>query len=160
GVGPGGFAEALEEYGALVPGLWDVQPTPHNAYIQAAAETGTVGLLALLIFTGASAWALIGLARRRRFAPSVGDDEMALRRAVLWAMATVAAAGMVIWPLAHGYGEAVVLILAVGLSAGPAGPSPKPSGPSSTSTEGSAGSRESAATSSSAAPSSSRRPRP
>jgi O-antigen ligase len=117
GVGPGGFAEALDEFGALVPGLWDVQPTPHNAYIQAAAETGTIGLAAFLLFMAVCGWTLLRSARRGDVDAHVHDDEAGLRRAVLWSMATVAAAGMVIWPFAHGYGEAVILILAVGLSA-------------------------------------------
>jgi O-antigen ligase len=43
GVGPGGFAPGLDQYGALVPGLEDLKPTPHNAYVQAAAETGGAG---------------------------------------------------------------------------------------------------------------------
>jgi O-antigen ligase len=114
GVGPGGFAEALDEYGALVPALEDLQPTPHNAYVQAAAETGTVGLAAFLLVIVAAGVVLV---RSARSAPRLSDAEASLRRAVLWSMATVALAGMVIWPLAHGYGEAVVLILGVGLSA-------------------------------------------
>lgn len=111
GVGPGGFAEQVEVYAARIPGLWDYQATPHNAYVQMAAEAGIVGLLVFLLFLGACLTAFLRAART----PALAREE-SLRRALLCSLVTLLVASMGIWPFAHGSGEAVVLVLALGFS--------------------------------------------
>jgi O-antigen ligase len=108
GVGPGGFAERVEEYAPLVPELYDLQPTPHNALIQMAAEAGIVGLLASVVV----AVAIFRIARRHALAASDPAERKRLQ-ALLWSLGTIAVASMAMWPLAHGTGEAVVLVVAL-----------------------------------------------
>lgn len=112
GVGPGGFHEHLEDYGPAVPWLWDYVGSAHNAYLEIAAEAGLIGLLALLWFLSAN---LVVLLRSARAA----DDERdaALRRALLWAFAAACLAGFTAWPFAHGIGQLVMLVIAMGLVA-------------------------------------------
>jgi O-antigen ligase len=105
GVGPGGYAESLEEFGPQIPQLWDYLPTPHNAYVQMAAETGIIGLLVFVAFFA------VVLARQVRSVRAAGK-EAHLQRTVLWSIGTALAAGMVVWPFAHGTGQAVMLVLA------------------------------------------------
>lgn len=106
GVGPGGFALELDRIGARVPDLWDLKPTPHNAYIQMAAEAGVAGLAAFVALLGM----LLARALRLARSPSVDPGEASLRLTVLWALAVVCAEGMVEWPLSHGHGQLVILI--------------------------------------------------
>lgn len=108
GVGPGGFAPSLQQFGSQVPQLWDYLPTPHNAFVQMAAESGIFGLLVFIWFLGATLRALIRAARE----PSADAN---LRRAVLWSFAAGCVACLVVWPLSHGNGEAFILIAAIGL---------------------------------------------
>ncbi|MGH7500867.1 MAG: O-antigen ligase family protein [Longimicrobiales bacterium] len=143
GVGPGGYAESLEEFGPQIPQLWDYLPTPHNAYVQMAAETGIIGLFA---FVGFFAIILVQQIRRIRAEPRDAPDpasrqhlrlqsrigvvrnspvpsgivDAQLQRTVLWSIGIICAAGMVVWPFAHGTGQAVMLVLA-GAFAGRAG---------------------------------------
>ncbi len=113
GVGPGGYADSLGEFGPLIPQLWDYLPTPHNAFVQMAAETGIVGLAAFLAFL------TIAMLRLLRSARAIGAQtpgplaaRAGLLRAGLWSIATLCATGMVAWPFSHGTGQAVVLMLA------------------------------------------------
>ena len=108
GVGPGGFLPELDRVGWLVPRLWDFQPTPHNAYIQVAAETGLAGLAVFVAF-------LLALFRRAiQLARSPADPvRRSLHHAVLWAVAIALAEGMVEWPLSHGHGQLVMLSAAL-----------------------------------------------
>jgi O-antigen ligase len=116
GVGPGGYAGSLDRFGPQIPQLWDYLPTPHNAYVQMAAETGLFGLIAFTVFLGAT---VVAQVRRTRVEDATASAERAsLNRALLWSFATCCAAGMVVWPLAHGTGQAVVL-LAAGIFAVP-----------------------------------------
>lgn len=111
GIGPGGFADQVRDYAARITQLWDYQDTPHNAYIQMAAETGVLGLIAFCLFFGACLHLLLRAAR--------GSDpgrERGLRLALLSSFATVMVASLGIWPFAHGTGEVVVLLLALGFS--------------------------------------------
>ncbi|MET0400371.1 MAG: O-antigen ligase family protein [Longimicrobiaceae bacterium] len=114
GVGPGGFADQVVSYAARVTTLWDYQATPHNAYVQMAAETGTVGLLAFLAFLWACLRVLLRAARRPAAAPT-----RSLRLALLCSFATLAVASLGTWPFAHGTGETVVLLLALGFAPAP-----------------------------------------
>jgi len=109
GVGPGGFATELDRYAPLLPRLWDLKPTPHNAYVQMAAETGVVGLVALVLF-------LVAFFRvfRRGVLEAEEDHERSLRGALLWSFGIFVVAGLALWPFSHGIGEAVILILALG----------------------------------------------
>ena len=112
GVGPGGFAENLDRFAAQVSQLWDIQPTPHNAYIQMAAETGVIGLVAFVAFLTVTLWAL--LKEVRRSGRETGQrHRLDLRRALLWSFATVCVAGLVVWPFAHGPGQLVMLVAAM-----------------------------------------------
>jgi len=109
GVGPGGFGPELDRIGALVPTLWDLKDTPHNAYVQMAAETGLIGLAAFVAF-------LLALFRRSLWAArSSGDDpsDSSLRTAVLWAFGIALAEGLVEWPFSHGHGQLVILTAAM-----------------------------------------------
>ena len=111
GVGPGGFELELDHYGILVPSLFDFQPTPHNAYVQWAAETGAAGLLLYLGLLG-------GFLRRSARAIRVGGAaEASLQRALLWSLGVLVIAGLFVWPYSHGTGQAVILILALVASA-------------------------------------------
>ena len=112
GVGPGGFADNLDRFGAQVSQLWDIQPTPHNAYVQMAAETGVIGLVAFVTFLAVTLWGL--LKEVRRAGRETGRrNTLDLRRALLWSFATVCFVGMVVWPFAHGPGQLVMLVVAM-----------------------------------------------
>jgi len=111
GLGPGGFADQVESYAAQVTSLWDYQPTPHDAYVQMAAETGVVGLVAFVGFVCAGLLALRRLAR----APAP-QGEASLRLALLCSVACLWATSFGIWPFAHGTGEAAILVLALAFS--------------------------------------------
>ena len=112
GVGPGGFADNLDRFGAQVSQLWDIQPTPHNAYVQMAAETGVIGLVTFVAFLAVTLGAL--LQEVRRSSRETGQrNTLDLRRALLWSLATVCFVGMVVWPFAHGPGQLVMLVAAM-----------------------------------------------
>lgn len=129
GVGPGGFAPELDRVGAQVTALWDFQATPHNAYVQMAAETGILGLLAFLAFLAAVSWVAIRSIRRVGAGRDAGPG-VALRRTLLWSFATVCFAGFVVWPFSHGPGQVVMLLVALLVAAdrGGEGGSPVPGG--------------------------------
>jgi O-antigen ligase len=110
GVGPGGFASSLEEYGPNISWLWDYLPTAQNAYVQMAAETGIIGLLALGAFLATPCIVLLRAARARR---AVADPA---RRTLLWASACAMALGMVEWTFAHGIGQLIMLIAAMSIT--------------------------------------------
>ena len=107
GVGPGGFPAALDHFGPQVPGLWDYVGAAHNAYVHMAAESGVVGLVALVAIMGAC---LLALVRRVR----AGGD--ALARALAWAFAMACAMGLVEWIYVHGVGELIMLLAAMGFA--------------------------------------------
>lgn len=113
GVGPGGFAESLDRVGAQIPALVDFKPTPHNAYVQVAAETGAIGFVTYVAFVLV---VFMRLVRTVRQLPPASIESRGRRRfahAVLWSVTSVLASGMVIWPLAHGAGQAVIFVLAM-----------------------------------------------
>lgn len=112
GVGPGGFADQVRDYAARLTQLWDYQDTPHNAYVQMAAETGVVGLIAFSVFLGACLLVFLRAARR----PGGSGRVRGLRLALLSSLAVMLVASLGIWPFAHGTGEVVMLILALGFS--------------------------------------------
>ena len=116
GVGPGGFGTALDHYGAQIPWLWDYVGSAHNSYVHMAAETGLVGLIALLAFFAGGLLVLIREARRMRKDASVPEDVVRLHRALLWSFAIASAVGMVEWLFAHGVGELTMLIAAMGFA--------------------------------------------
>jgi O-antigen ligase len=121
GVGPGGYAESLDRFGPLLPQLWDYLPTPHNAYVQMAAEAGLLGLCAYIALLVITLMLQIRRTRREDSDAAVTAEERSLNRALLWSFATACAAGMVVWPFAHGTGQAVMLVLA-GIYAAPLRP--------------------------------------
>jgi O-antigen ligase len=114
GVGPGGFADSLEQYGPSVTWLWDYLPTAQNAYVQMAAEAGIVGLLALVVFLGGTLRVILRDARMLRADPLADPEESSLQRALLWSFTTACLLGFVEWPFAHGVGELIMLVAALG----------------------------------------------
>ena len=89
GVGPGGFEAGLDQFGLLVPGLWDFVGSAHNAYVHIAAETGILGLLALVGLLLSTLWTALpdgeGLDERlwgRAGAAVARDGLLVLRRGV------------------------------------------------------------------------------
>lgn len=116
GIGPGGFAESLEGYGPQVDWLWNYVGTAHNAYLDVAAEMGIIGLVTFLCFMGTVFWILLRGARRFCESTGMNDDERSLRRALLWSFATVCVISFTVWPFAHGVGQLVMLIAAMGFA--------------------------------------------
>jgi O-antigen ligase len=114
GVGPGGFAESLEQFGPGITWLWDYLPTAQNAYVQMAAETGAIGLAALLVFLLDGLRRLLRSARDRHNKAS--SSQRVLHNTLLWAFATACALGMVEWTFAHGVGQMIMLIAAMGVA--------------------------------------------
>ncbi len=120
GVGPGGFGDALEQFGPQIAGLFDFVGSAHNGYVHVAAEAGVLGLLGLLAFLG-STW--LGLLRSaRREAPVV---ERWARITCLWSFTTAIVVSLFEWPFAHGVGELIVLVAALGLARAGGGPLPR-----------------------------------
>lgn len=131
GVGPGGFAESLSEFGPQVPWLWDYVGSSHNAYIEVAAETGILGLAGFLALLGTTLWILLKSARREARSEQVGVEVPAptsdaprrrpvrgltLRRTLLWSFAAVCTGSFTVWPFAHGVGQLAMLVAAMGLA--------------------------------------------
>lgn len=116
GVGPGGFAESLADFGPEVAWLWDYVGSSHNAYIEIAAETGVLGLAG---FVGLLTVTLLALLRSARAEARQPDRRggLTLRRALLWSFAIVCTGGFTVWPLAHGIGQLAMLVAAMGLAA-------------------------------------------
>lgn len=114
GVGPGGFAQSVEQFGLLVSRLEDFKPTPHNAYIQMAAETGVLGLIAFVVFLVSLLRSQGALLRER--IPHASSYELACRRAGLWALGILVFQCLLDWPFPHGAGQVVMLIVAMGAS--------------------------------------------
>lgn len=115
GVGPGGFGAALDHFGAQIPWLWDYVGSAHNSYVHMAAETGAVGLVALLGFFAGGLLVMMRAARRMHRSPQPGDD-LHLMNALLWSFATAAAVALVEWVFAHGIGEQMMLVAAMGFA--------------------------------------------
>jgi putative inorganic carbon (HCO3(-)) transporter len=125
GVGPGGFAPELDRIGARIPWLWDYLPTPHNAYIQMAAETGIVGLTAFIVLFGTTVARQLRHARRLG-RTGAGGEEHRLALTLLWSLGAACAAGMVVWPFSHGTAQAVLLVVAASwATAGARAPAPQ-----------------------------------
>jgi O-antigen ligase len=112
GVGPGGYAESLDRFGPQIPQLWDYLPTPHNAYVHMAAENGILGLIAFLVFIVITFRVQVRRTRRDDADAVVTREERSLNRALIWSFGTAVAAGMVVWPFAHGTGQALMLVTA------------------------------------------------
>jgi O-antigen ligase len=139
GIGPGGFVSALQQYGPQIDVLFDYVGSAHNGYVEVAAEMGIIGVVGFVLLMG-------GLLRRlavhaRASAMVVVTDVRAreraqLDRALFWAFATACLITFTIWPFAHGMGQLLVLIAALGLAEGEApssvpdsiAPVPLPSG--------------------------------
>lgn len=115
GVGLGGFAPNLDRFGAQIPQLFDIKPTPHNAFVQMAAEAGLIGLTIFVLFLGTALWRAIRAARATMRDETCDAVERGYRRAVAWSLATIVLAGMVTWPFAHGPGQVVMVVLAMAL---------------------------------------------
>ena len=90
GVGPGGFEAGLDEFGLLVPGLWDFVGSAHNTYVHIAAETGILGVVAL-----------VGLL---------------FRVTVFWSFAVACTIAFAEWTFAQGIGQLIMLVAAMGFA--------------------------------------------
>jgi O-antigen ligase len=110
GVGPGGFAPNLVNVATEVPQLYDYLPTPHNAFIQMAAESGIFGLLLFILLLIVAVRCFIKRARE----PGIDAAEKNLRLAVLWSFAGLVVTCLVVWPFSHGSGQVVMLVAAIG----------------------------------------------
>jgi O-antigen ligase len=116
GVGPGGFGDALEAFGPQISGLFDFVGSAHNGYVHVAAEMGVIGLAAFVYFVVSTLLALGRGARERgvREGEAAPDAAAALRVAFLWSFTTAAIVAFFEWPFAHGVGELLVLVAAIG----------------------------------------------
>ena len=108
GVGPGGFSESLDRFGIQVTGLYDFVGSAHNTYVHIAAETGVLGLIALVVLLGATALALLRTARRA--------DADLLSATVLWSFTVACVVAVAEWVFAHGVGQIIMLVAAMGLA--------------------------------------------
>lgn len=115
GVGPGSFGLALQDFGPQISWLWDYVGSAHNMYLEMAAELGIIGLAAFLALLGTLWLVLWKNARQAVTDPHVSADELGLRNAVLWAYTTACMVGMSGWPFAHGVGQLIVLVAAIGI---------------------------------------------
>jgi O-antigen ligase len=79
-----------------------------------AAEAGIVGLLALVVFLGGTLRVILRDARMLRADPLADPEESSLQRALLWSFTTACLLGFVEWPFAHGVGELIMLVAALG----------------------------------------------
>ncbi|HET8655243.1 MAG TPA: O-antigen ligase family protein [Longimicrobiaceae bacterium] len=116
GVGPGGFGANLQDFGPQIPALWNYTGSAQNLYVHMAAETGLLGLGALLVLMGAGFLAILRSARPGTGAPPRSLAERSLRRTLLWSFATTCFVGFFEWPFAHGVGELIILIAAMGFA--------------------------------------------
>lgn len=116
GVGPGGFAFGLDEYGPRIAWLWDYLPTAQNSYVQFAAELGLPGLAAFVAFMILTLVALLRAARGAETA------DRALSATALWAFATAVLVAFSEWIFAHGIGQLVLLSAAIGATGAAARP--------------------------------------
>ena len=105
GVGPGGYAINLTSVGTEIPELWDYLPTPHNAFVQMAAETGVLGLIAFVLLLLVTLRACL-----RGVRANPGNT---IQRAVLWSFGCFVCSCMVVWPFSHGTGQMVMLVIAL-----------------------------------------------
>ena len=94
--------------------MWDSRVFANNLYLEAAATTGSLGLLAVLATLGAAL-----LASARRLLASRSAQEAAVPAALFAALAAIAAHGTVDYLLAF-TGHYLVFGLLVGLAASPA----------------------------------------
>jgi O-antigen ligase len=117
GIGPGGYQEALNRSGFVVPGSSDSYETAHNAYIHAAAESGALGFVGLVLFLGVSAVVVLRAARAAARSPGMAPVEADLRRTLLWAFAIACILGLFEWTLLHGVGQLIMLIVAMAAAA-------------------------------------------
>ena len=117
GVGPGGFAVMIEHYGAQITTLWDYLPTPHNVYIQMAAESGIISLVAYVAFLASVLRTQIRGIRRAALNHGAGAAETSMREAAAWSVAIGVLAGMAITPFAHGTGQLFMIAIAIGCAA-------------------------------------------
>lgn len=114
GVGPGGFAVMIDHYGAQITTLWDYLPTPHNVYIQIAAEAGIGALIAYVVFLAGVLRVHVAAVRRAALRYGRTASETSLREAAAWAVAIGVFAGMAITPFAHGTGQLFTIAIAIG----------------------------------------------
>jgi putative inorganic carbon (hco3(-)) transporter len=114
GVGPGGFGALIDEYGPRILGLWDYLPTPHNVYIQFAAEAGIVALIAYVVFLAGVLRVHVRAIRSTTLRLGPDAAEAHLRAAAAWSVATGALAGLALTPFAHGTAQLFVLAIAIG----------------------------------------------
>jgi O-antigen ligase len=114
GVGPGAFEVGLQRFGPQIFGLWDYVASAHNLYIHMAAETGLVGLAALLGFLVTIFLVLLRSARREGGTSAREAEERSLRRAILWSFTTACVVGFFEWPFAHGVAELIMIVSAMG----------------------------------------------
>ena len=115
GVGPGGFEAGLDEFGLLVPGLWDFVGSAHNAYVHIAAETGILGVVALVGLLFSTLWTLFRTVRD--WLDASGEEQgRLLRVTVFWSFAVACTIAFAEWTFAQGIGQLIMLVAAMGFA--------------------------------------------
>lgn len=115
GVGPGGFAESLPDFGPRIPWLWDYVGSSHNAYLEFAAETGIIGLTAFVVLV-VTIFRVLLRGARRASRESMPPGDRSLRRALLWSFGVFCVVSLTGWTFAHGIGQLAMLVAAMGLA--------------------------------------------
>lgn len=128
GVGPGGFAESLPDFGPRVPWLWDYVGSSHNAYLEFAAETGIIGLTAFVALV-LTIFRVLLRGARRGSQESMSPGDRSLRRALLWSFGVFCVVSLTGWTFAHGIGQLAMLVAAMGLALEAGTRPPVPAGP-------------------------------
>jgi hypothetical protein len=75
-----------------------------------------VGLSAFVLFLGSTFLVLRRSARDGRRGAGASAEERSLRDTALWAFATACLVSFVEWPLAHGVGQLIMVVAAVGFA--------------------------------------------
>ncbi|MCP4707629.1 MAG: O-antigen ligase family protein, partial [Planctomycetes bacterium] len=102
GIGPGAYRKVVREYRRDYNIKWTTESHAHNSIIMAAAESGFVGMLLLMLMMVAVFYDPV----RSVFASDVNVDDIDLLRALLSAMAGFAFACM----FQHNFGDAEVVM--------------------------------------------------
>ena len=97
-----------------MPGLSNFVGSAHNTYVHVAAELGFVGFLALAGFLASTWWVLRSSALRFS---SEASERSRLTSTLFWSFTAACAISFAEWTLAHGVGQLIMLVAAMGFAA-------------------------------------------